>query len=443
MGPPSTAPVQVEIERRLPSHPSSAGEARRMVMRALAEAGREDLEDVARLLVSEVVTNALVYAATPIDLSVTVSDDGLRVAVGDGSRHLPALRSYAATAQTGRGLSLLDQAADAWGVVPSLRGKTVWFQLSSGDGVDTAGDRGTPDLEAAGDPGATVDVELRNVPLLLHAAWRQHAEAMLREYLLTSLDHDLDDDPLSVHAAATDAVALLAEHIPHPPPASEADALVRGAADPQMSAARVVLPVGAGSAEHFDMLNSTLETAIVLAEAGQFLNAPVQPELRSLRRWFCAEVARQLGGASPQAWSTDQPTNGDGPSLPLRSVPSWDTAQVALSSQAIVAADDTNRVIAVSGPALDLLGYVDAGELVGERVVAIIPPRYRQAHLAGFTMYLLTGGGPLLGETVRVPVLRADGSEVTVGLLVEAHQVSEGRCVFTATLTDADESRTR
>ena len=46
---------------------------------------------------------------------------------------------------------------------------------------------------------------------------------------------------------------------------------------------------------------------------------------------------------------------------------------------------------------LAILGYDDAAELVGRRIVSIVPERFRQAHVAGFTMYLLVGRQPLLG----------------------------------------------
>ena len=51
------------------------------------------------------------------------------------------------------------------------------------------------------------------MPLLLHAAWQEHAEALLREYLLASLDGE-GDDPIQMHAEATDAIAVLEEHVP-------------------------------------------------------------------------------------------------------------------------------------------------------------------------------------------------------------------------------------
>jgi PAS domain S-box-containing protein len=86
----------------------------------------------------------------------------------------------------------------------------------------------------------------------------------------------------------------------------------------------------------------------------------------------------------------------------------------------------------VSRPACDLLGYPDPGQLLGRRLVAIIPARYHQAHLAGFTLHLVNGRSPLLGGTVSVPVLRSDGTEMVADLVVAAHQLPDGRHLFIA-----------
>jgi PAS domain S-box-containing protein len=100
----------------------------------------------------------------------------------------------------------------------------------------------------------------------------------------------------------------------------------------------------------------------------------------------------------------------------------------------MVAADDTDEIIAANRPAVELLGYDDEAELVGRRIVAIIPERYRQAHLAGFTLHFLNGRRPLLDGAVAVPALRRDGSEITVELLVRAQQAPGGGTVFLAEL---------
>lgn len=421
-------------EQRLPPRPSSVGEARRLVRRALTQAGREDLLETAELLVSELVTNALVHAGTPIDVSLTVEDGGLRVEISDGSPHAPARRSYGPTAGTGRGLMLLEQMVREWGVELRERGKTVWFHLVAGDGVDENRVSHDPAAApAAGDrtPGAdTVQVELRRVPLLLHAAWRQHAEALLREYLLASLDGDEDDDPIEVHAAASDAIALLAEHIPDPDLGEDPGRLMVAAREPQVSAPRVVLSVPRRSVRSFEILDRALRTAIGLAGREELMVAPTQPEVQALRAWLCGEVARQALGQPPTPW-----TPGAVADAAPAPAPRFDTTAVTTASTARLAADDGNRILAASPALAELLGYDEPGELVGQRLVAIIPERFRQAHLAGYTLHFLTGRRPLLDRAVVVPARCRDGSEVTVSLTVRSTRTDEGRTVFLADLS--------
>jgi PAS domain S-box-containing protein len=402
-----------------------------MVRRLLTDAGRRDLLEPASLLVSEVVTNALEHSGTTIDVSMALRDDGVLVEVGDGSRHMPARRHYAPTASTGRGLALLDQTATAWGVVPGVRGKTVWFQVDSGATVD----RRASDAERRSRtvvplrPGdETLTVVLLNVPLLLHSAWQQHAEAVLREYLLVSLDGGRRDDAFAVHAAATDALALLQEQIPEPAVEVEPERLLSTAIDPVMSAARVEVAVPLESVPHFDLLDQSLDAAQTMAERGLLLVPMVQPELRMMRRWLCGEVSWQGGGAEPSPWP---PPHWREPPTP-RDL-GWDARAVTESAEAMIAVDDLDLVVAVSRGALDMLGYT-RGELVGRRLITLIPQRFRQAHLAGFTLYLLTGRGPLLGRTVVVPAIHGDGSETWVQLSVEARRVAPGRSLFVATL---------
>lgn len=416
----------------LRAHPSSVATARKMVRDALIEARREDLVDAAQLLVSELVTNALVHAGTPVDLHASVGDDGLRVEVTDGSTQAPAPRHYAATAGTGRGLRLLQQLVDRWGTLPHPDGKTVWFELSSGDRLDEIAAASEPQPLEAGLARGTVseevlDVVLLNTPLLLHTAWQEHAEALLREYLLVSLDSDDPAEALAAHAAASDAISLLHQHIPQPRLGEDAEELMANAVEPAVSSRREVLPVPRTSVPHFQVLDQAMDTALLLAESGAFLTPPIQPELRELRRWFCREVSRQGDGEPPTRWSSD-PTAAPAVALPPISWPD----EVSVEGQALIAADDASRIVVANQLACQLLGYQEPEQLLGRRLVAIIPARYHQAHLAGFTLHLSNGRSPLLGRTVVVPVLRGDGTEIAVELLVESHQQTAGRHLFVA-----------
>jgi PAS domain S-box-containing protein len=399
-----------------------------MVRDGLQDAGREDLLETAELLVSEIVTNALVHAGTTIDVAFSFVDGGLRVEVSDGSPHAPSRRGYGPNAGTGRGLMLLEEMVDEWGVVTEGPGKTVWFQLAS---TSDPGDR-SPGPDGTSRPaGETLQVELLDVPLLLHEAWRQHAESLLREYLLASLDLDSPADPIAVHSEASDAIALLAEHIPPSGVGEDPARIMTEVTEPLVTEARVDLAVPIGSVGHFSTLEHAMVTALSMVEDGLLLSPPTQPELRGLREWLCSEVLGQSRGESPAPWS--QGGHHPGASRPL----AWDTAPVTQARTGVIAADDEDRVVAVSRPALDLLGYADPQDLLGSRLVAIIPERFRQAHLAGFTMHFVSGRSLLLDRTVVVPALCRDGSEVTVELTIRAERADDGRTLFVADLVPA------
>ena len=113
----------------LPPTTASVPVARRFVRSRLVD-GATDV-DTAALLVSEVVTNAILHARTTVTLTVDVDDDVVRITVRDGSPARPQLHAFAPTSTTGRGLRLLDRLARRWGVDadPVTGGKIVWFEV--------------------------------------------------------------------------------------------------------------------------------------------------------------------------------------------------------------------------------------------------------------------------------------------------------------------------
>lgn len=399
-----------------------------MIRASLLEAGREDLVDTAELLVSEIVTNALVHAGTFIDVAFTLAGHGLRVEVTDGSPHAPTVRGYGPSAGTGRGLMLLEEMVDDWGVVLDEPGKTVWFQLASPAGGEAPGV--TPGARRERD---TVTVRLLEVPLLLHEAWRQHAESLLRELLLASLDDEPEADPIVLHAEASDAIALLAEHVPASGVPDDPDRVMVAATEPQVTHPLVELRVPASSVPHFATLDETIRTALEMAEDGRLLTPPTQPEVQALRAWLCGQVATQAEGAAPRPWvlEVEPPRRSARP-------PARDLDAARQAGTAMVVADDEDLIVAVSPAALSLLGYDDPQELVGQRLVVVIPERYRQAHLAGFTLHALTGRATLLGHPVVVPALRRGGTEVDVEMTVRRDRAGDGRTVFVAELAPVE-----
>lgn len=137
----------------LDSVPASPGRARRFVARLLDEWGVTELDttddiyadaakcllrDTAVLLVSELVTNAIVHTGSTVDVVVARDPKRmhdaeppalLRVEVHDRSARLPTRRHVGPDSESGRGLALVDALAHRWGVAREEVGKNVWFEL--------------------------------------------------------------------------------------------------------------------------------------------------------------------------------------------------------------------------------------------------------------------------------------------------------------------------
>ncbi|HVM05664.1 MAG TPA: SpoIIE family protein phosphatase [Acidimicrobiales bacterium] len=89
----------------------------------------EVVEGDVQLLSSELASNAVRHARSRFTVIVRYDGERLRVEVGDGSRAMPRKRSPEPDEVGGRGLVLVDVLASSWGVLPTLEGKRVWFEV--------------------------------------------------------------------------------------------------------------------------------------------------------------------------------------------------------------------------------------------------------------------------------------------------------------------------
>ena len=123
------------------AEPSSPAKARRFVGEQLRRWELAELVDTARLLTSELVSNAVTHANSGTSVVVAVADGHLEVGVTDDNPHLPpkptpiAARGPDAQAlpvgERGRGLLLVDLLADEWDAIPLANGKQVWYRLQA------------------------------------------------------------------------------------------------------------------------------------------------------------------------------------------------------------------------------------------------------------------------------------------------------------------------
>ncbi len=117
----------------VPPEASSAGRARRFVRSVLEEAGvHEDLVDSAILLTSELITNGILHARSDIALTVKVLPECIRIEVVDEDPRLPSPALSSPDALSGRGLQIVQGAAQAWGIENHDSGKLIWFELPPG-----------------------------------------------------------------------------------------------------------------------------------------------------------------------------------------------------------------------------------------------------------------------------------------------------------------------
>jgi anti-sigma regulatory factor (Ser/Thr protein kinase) len=117
----------------LPTRVESVAVARRFAAGRLAEWGvpRDDTLD-ALLIVSELVTNAIVHGAPPVRLRLWHTSGGLQIAVDDGSTAIPRLRRPRSEQPHGRGLMIVARLATRCTIHLREHGKTVWATRALG-----------------------------------------------------------------------------------------------------------------------------------------------------------------------------------------------------------------------------------------------------------------------------------------------------------------------
>jgi anti-sigma regulatory factor (Ser/Thr protein kinase) len=110
-----------------PQH-DAAHESRVLVRDFLNRQGASDLADDGELLISELVSNVVRHAHSPVEVDLHWEHDTLRADVRDGSSILPAVEDLAG-ADGGYGLRIVAAIARDWGVTQLEKGKEVWFTL--------------------------------------------------------------------------------------------------------------------------------------------------------------------------------------------------------------------------------------------------------------------------------------------------------------------------
>ncbi|MEU9440505.1 SpoIIE family protein phosphatase [Streptomyces sp. NPDC048304] len=400
---------------RLSPAPETVARARRFVRSAL-EGVTPEVADTAALLAGELVTNAVIHARTEVEVRAWAAEGRAQVRVTDRRPEqglVPHDRHpYACT---GRGLAMVEELAAAHGVHSGTDRKTVWFELWPEAPVPPGSA-----WETLAPAGPAVTLALNDVPYALYWAAQQHWEALLRELFLAASAAARTEVRPEDLVVAQDTSSMIS--------ACMTTAVEQEIPDSSTLSVRVAFPVDA--AEGVLTLGRVLDAADAAAQAESLLSLPALPQIRAFRRWLFDEIAGQLSGGSPTAWTLAKAA----PSATPTELAPWDASEVEAAGVPTVAADDRNRIIAVNGSAASLLGW-HAHDLVGQRLTALIPEHLRKRHVAAFTSLLLTGESRILGRSIPVPALHRDGRLIPVRLSIETQEAVDGRTVFVAQLT--------
>ena len=261
-------------------------------------------------------------------------------------------------------------------------------------------------------------VVLQGLPLRLFYAWEEHSDALLREYaLVVGPEHPYSLGDVARARAARVAVSQVVRY-------EEGEGERPAAGNYQLTLPAAVEPAD------FSMLQAVLEAGNDMARTGAFLTLPSLPEVAALRDWVCEQVVRQASGEEPTPWETDAASRR--PEAPLTT---WTGAAKLPPQRPWLVGDGHNRIIAASPAAQQLLHWGE--DLVGQRILAVIPPHLREAHIAGFTHASVTGEHRLLGQVLHVSAWTRDGHEVPITLTLERQPAPAGTAIYIAWIEDA------
>jgi DNA-binding NarL/FixJ family response regulator len=120
-------------QRTLEPDMASSAAARRFMEETLSRWDCAAVLDVVNLLVTELVTNAVVHGGSEAEVSVVLTPSALRVEVADHNEFIPAPNDASDWATSGRGLALVEGLSRAWGIERVPGGKVIWFEVQRPD----------------------------------------------------------------------------------------------------------------------------------------------------------------------------------------------------------------------------------------------------------------------------------------------------------------------
>jgi hypothetical protein len=258
------------------------------------------------LAVSELVTNSVLHAGTPVHVRVNRIGRGLRIEVRDGNPYIPRVDAarpedlLSNRSMTGRGLALVAATSDGWGSESCDAGKITWAEVGTGRRRSTGHRRspsrpGSRTVEQVGPNGAAKgqQVHLVGVPVALLLESTRQLSDLNREVQVMALGREAPEELSQVVQAIhhwvpdldqwTDSERRVAEH---------AAAVGEDSIDFDVF-------VPDDIAERIEGIAEWLRRAAQGISRRQLLTLPPSAEVTAYREWFAGEIMRQLSGCAP------------------------------------------------------------------------------------------------------------------------------------------------
>lgn len=295
----------------LGSGPRGVQNARRWVVAACTDIGRPELNECAELAVSELVTNALLHAAPPIQVRVRGTREHPRVEVSDASSSPPLLPGGGfdevdedLLVTFGRGLSIVARCSSAWGAEIEKDGKVVWFVPATEPAEDGVEGKitGIPEAERRPRSGeGLLEIELHGVPLRLFFGFQMHYRELRREVRLLALAHE-SQYPLAKNLS--DLFGALDRQLSEGIGAYQIDAALRS----RKNTTDLRVAIAEDGAATVGRFLDLLDLADAFCREERLLSLARSSEQRNFQRWFLGEFVRQQTNEPPMAWH-DSPVN--------------------------------------------------------------------------------------------------------------------------------------
>jgi GAF domain-containing protein/anti-sigma regulatory factor (Ser/Thr protein kinase) len=264
----------------------------------------------ATLLTSELVTNAVLHAATPMCVTLHILPDRIRVDVADGNPAFPSIKEYGKDAATGRGLTLFNTLASNWGVQAVDGGKIVWFELpvdfpvspvSVSDGTfrfDLTG-IARPSVHDLGE-SAELSVRLLGIPVGFLQKSSEEYEALFRELRLMKERAGTSADATHLPERLAVLVSQIGTRFNGLGPGM--DDMWQLAVDNNVEFFDWTMELPQSAVVACEFYDALLDEADEFGLAQRLLTLPASPTSVAVRRWFLSELTGQLHGKAPVAW---------------------------------------------------------------------------------------------------------------------------------------------